>query len=182
MSAAIFWTSIRLMNWKLYIAAIDESLCFVGSHNGTLQELEKWADSRFTDYSLVHDEDRLKPFSEQLSLYLQGRQSHFTLSFGYKGTPFQEAVWQALLEIPYGQTRTYSDIAASIQKPTAVRAVGAAIGSNPLLIVIPCHRVVGKNGALTGYRGGLSMKRRLLQLEQLVHEHAVNEQLVNVHS
>ena len=72
----------------------------------------------------------------------------------YKGTSFQMAVWNALCQIPYGQTFTYSDIANQIGKPAAVRAVGAAIGANPLLITVPCHRVIGKSGALTGYRGG----------------------------
>jgi len=76
-------------------------------------------------------------------------------------------VWKALNEIPYGQTKTYSDIAHSINKPAAVRAVGAAIGANPILLAVPCHRIVGKNGTLTGYRGGLEMKKKLLELEKL---------------
>jgi methylated-DNA-[protein]-cysteine S-methyltransferase len=78
-------------------------------------------------------------------------------------------VWNALCEIPYGQTQSYSDIANYIAKPASVRAVGTAIGANPVLISVPCHRVIGKNGSLTGYRGGLDMKTKLLQLENENH-------------
>ncbi|RXZ77651.1 methylated-DNA--[protein]-cysteine S-methyltransferase [Paenibacillaceae bacterium] len=85
-----------------------------------------------------------------------------------RGTPFQKAVWKALCEIPYGQTRSYSDIAHQIQKSAAVRAVGTAIGTNPILITVTCHRVIGKNGSLTGYRGGMEMKMILLELERNV--------------
>ena len=106
------------------------------------------------------------PFSEQIIEYLEGERENFTLSFDYKGTAFQQAVWKALCEIPYGQTKSYSDVANTIDKPKAVRAVGAAIGKNPILITVPCHRVVGKNGSLTGFRGGLEMKKQLLELEQ----------------
>ena len=98
--------------------------------------------------------------------YLEGKRKIFTVPFDFNGTAFQLAVWNALCEIPYGQTKSYSDIANYINKPAAVRAVGAAIGANPVLITVPCHRVVGKNGSLTGYRGGLEMKTQLLDLER----------------
>ncbi len=90
---------------------------------------------------------------------------NFTIPFDFHGTTFQLDVWKALSEIPYGQTKSYSEIANQIQKPRAVRAVGSAIGANPILITVPCHRVIGKNGALTGYRGGMEMKTKLLKLE-----------------
>ena len=98
--------------------------------------------------------------------YLEGKRKDFTLSFDYNGTAFQQAVWKALCEIPYGQTKSYSDVANHINKPAAVRAVGAAIGKNPILITVFCHRVIGKDGSLTGFRGGLEMKKQLLELEQ----------------
>ncbi len=82
------------------------------------------------------------------------------------GTAFEQAVWRQLMTIPYGQTRSYSDIAAALRRPTAVRAVGHAIGKNPILLFVPCHRVIGKDGSLTGYAAGLAMKRFLLDLEQ----------------
>ena len=82
------------------------------------------------------------------------------------GTKFQKSVWTELQKIPFGETSTYSDIAEKINKPSAFRAVGSAIGANPVMIVIPCHRVIGKSGKLTGFRGGLLMKQKLLALEK----------------
>lgn len=90
----------------------------------------------------------------------------FSLPLAARGTAFQQAVWQALCDIPYGETRSYSDIARTIGKPDAVRAVGAANGRNPLSIIVPCHRVIGQNGSLTGYAGGLEIKKALLALER----------------
>lgn len=90
----------------------------------------------------------------------------FDLKLDFIGTDFQKAVWQALLTIPFGETRSYAEIARQIKHPTAVRAVGAANGKNPVSIVAPCHRVVGSNGALTGFAGGLAVKDFLLRLEQ----------------
>jgi methylated-DNA-[protein]-cysteine S-methyltransferase len=91
----------------------------------------------------------------------------FDLPLDPQGTDFQKRVWQALLSIPYGETRSYSQIAATIGSPAAVRAVGAANGANPLPIVVPCHRVIGSNGKLVGYGGGLPLKIRLLEIEGL---------------
>ena len=102
----------------------------------------------------------------QLQEYFEGKRTSFDLPILPKGTPFQLAVWKRLLEIPYGEVRTYGQIAAEIGNPAASRAVGQAANRNPLWIVIPCHRVIGKNHSLTGYAGGLDMKRRLLLLEQ----------------
>jgi methylated-DNA-[protein]-cysteine S-methyltransferase len=102
----------------------------------------------------------------QLDEYLAGQRSTFDLPLSlHMGTEFQQAVWRALLNIPSGATRSYGAISAEIGRPAAVRAVGGAIGHNPLSIVIPCHRVVGATGALTGYAGGLARKIALLQLE-----------------
>lgn len=102
----------------------------------------------------------------QLQEYFEGRRKAFDLPITLKGTPFQIAVWQALLGIPYGEVRTYGQIAAEIGNPTACRAVGQAANRNPLWILVPCHRVLGKNSALTGYAGGLDMKQWLLDLER----------------
>jgi len=102
----------------------------------------------------------------QLSEYFQGTRTRFDLPLDLKGTAFQVAVWRALLEIPYGQTRSYGEIAKAIAKPGAARAVGMANHENRIAIVVPCHRVVGQNGKLTGYAGGLDLKRQLLAIEQ----------------
>ncbi len=165
-SKTLYWTRLACGDWRLHMAAGPQGLCFVGSQDGTFEELADWADARLPGCALVRDEEKMRPYAAQLTEYLQGARDRFTVSFDLRGTPFQLAVWDALLGIPFGQTESYSDIANRIRKPSAARAVGAAIGANPLLIAVPCHRVLGKTGALTGYRGGLEMKKRLLQLER----------------
>ena len=102
---------------------------------------------------------------KQLNEYFAHQREMFTVPLHPSGTPFQLRVWKALEEIPYGHTRTYMDLARALGQPGAVRAVGAANGSNPLPIFLPCHRVVGSNGSLTGYGGGLEVKLALLRLE-----------------
>ena len=101
----------------------------------------------------------------QLNEYFTRERRRFEVPLDLRGTPFQEKVWRALLDIPYGETRTYAQIAAGIGSPSAVRAVGAANGANPVAIIVPCHRVVATGGGLGGYGGGLEMKKRLLSLE-----------------
>lgn len=102
----------------------------------------------------------------QLEQYFAGERRSFDLPVAPLGTPFQRSVWKALTEIPYGETWTYGQLAEAIGRPTAARAVGAANGANPLPIVVPCHRVIGSSGTLTGYRGGIRFKRALLDLER----------------
>lgn len=97
----------------------------------------------------------------------KNKRETFTFPIDAYGTAFQLSVWNTVREIPYGKTYSYTEIADRIQKPTAVRAVASAIAANPILITIPCHRVIGKNGKLTGFRGGLEMKKELLVLEKL---------------
>lgn len=108
----------------------------------------------------------LQQTAEQLQQYFAGERSHFDIPLDLRsGTAFQQRVWQSLLAIEPGQTWSYGSVSQHIGQPSAVRAVGAAIGRNPISIVVPCHRVVGANGALTGYAGGLNRKTALLQLE-----------------
>jgi methylated-DNA-[protein]-cysteine S-methyltransferase len=165
-NSSIYWTLLTHEYWNLHIAATSEGLCYVGSQNQPFEELAEWSNARFPDSTLIRDEEKLQPYAHELIEYLQGTRKSFTVPFDFLGTPFQLAVWNALCSIPYGQTKSYSDIANQIQRPAAVRAVGAAIGANPVLITVPCHRVIGKNGALTGYRGGMDMKKKLLHLER----------------
>lgn len=116
----------------------------------------------------------LNAAAQQLIEYFSKARTEFALPLRPEGTPFQQSVWRALQAIPYGKTASYQDIAQSIGKPNACRAVGGANHVNPLPIIIPCHRVIGANGALTGYAGGLEIKRRLLALEGLeLEEHHV---------
>ena len=117
--------------------------------------------------SLVEDVDHpiLCLAEQQLGEYFAGARKSFDLPLDFAGTPFQKKVWAELLNIPFGQTRTYGQIANAIGKPRAFRAVGAANGKNPISIVAPCHRVIGKDGSLTGFAGGLEAKECLLGIE-----------------
>ena len=105
------------------------------------------------------------PVAQQLFEYFSGKRKAFELDLAPRGTEFQLAVWNALLAIPYGDTISYAELARRIGKPSAVRAVGAANGANPIPVIIPCHRVIGSNGTLTGYGGGIERKQWLLALE-----------------
>lgn len=112
-----------------------------------------------------HDHSILNDAESQLTEYFAGQRTQFNLPLEFKGTDFQKAVWSALLNIPFGETRTYKQIAESIGNVKAVRAVGAANGKNPISIIAPCHRVIGANGKLVGFAGGLENKEILLKLE-----------------
>lgn len=114
------------------------------------------------------DDDALPALREQLDAYWAGTLQDFDLPLAPPGTPWQQQVWAALRTIPFGQTWSYGQLAAHLGRPTASRAVGAANGRNPVFLVVPCHRVVASTGALTGYAGGLAMKRRLLDHERAV--------------
>lgn len=168
-SITIYWSLLTHQQWNMYVAATENGLCFTGSLNESFDEVIQWAAKNYPGSPLIEDTERLKPYAEQLIEYLEGKRTDFTIPSDCKGTEFQTEVWKALCRIPYGETRTYSDIARIINKPKAMRAVGAAIGKNPVMMIVPCHRVIGKNGSLTGFRGGMEMKRRLLELEKEYH-------------
>ena len=119
----------------------------------------------FPGDELVEDAVRTAPVEEQLGEYFAGERTSFDLELAAAGTAFQKAVWHDLLDIPAGQTRTYSEVARRLGRPGASRAVGRANATNPIPIVVPCHRVVGADGSLTGYAGGLKIKRGLLEIE-----------------
>lgn len=114
----------------------------------------------------IEDRQPLRDAIDQLEAYFAGTLRNFTLKLAPVGTPFQQSVWQALQDIPYGETTSYGALARQLGKPQASRAVGAANGRNPLAIVIPCHRVIGSTGKLTGYAGGLDIKEALLDFER----------------
>ncbi|MMZ60340.1 Methylated-DNA--protein-cysteine methyltransferase, inducible [compost metagenome] len=166
LSQSVYWTELHHQEWQLYLAATSKGLCYVSSNSAPFEELASWAARRMPHASLIQADDQLHLYGKEIAEYLEGRRDQFTISFDLQGTAFQLEVWHALLKIPYGTTCSYSDVAERIGKPSASRAVGTAIGANPLLIRVPCHRVIGKNGALTGYRGGIDMKTSLLRLEQ----------------
>ncbi|AOP16005.1 methylated-DNA--[protein]-cysteine S-methyltransferase [Bacillus licheniformis] len=161
----VYWRTLICRGWQIHIGATARGLCFTGGWNQGFEDLAAWAEKRFTQPVFIRDDKGLAEYAEQLQAYLNGKRTHFSFPVDLAGTPFQLAVWKALSEIPYGSTCSYFDIAEHIEKQAAVRAVGAAIGANPLLMVVPCHRVIGKSGQLTGYRGGLDMKKELMMME-----------------
>ena len=161
----IYWTRLIHEQWNMYIAATAQGLCYVGWQNKGMEELENWAKKRLPSHELIENTMKVQSYTNGLIDYLTGKSKNFSEPVDLHGTPFQQDVWKALQEIPYGQTVSYTDIAVRLQKPGSVRAVGTAIGANPVLITVPCHRVLAKSGALAGYRGGLEMKEQLLALE-----------------
>lgn len=114
----------------------------------------------------VSNPEMFETACQQLTEYFNGQRKRFDLKLAPRGTAFQKQVWKALIDIPYGRTVSYGELAEKIGNPKAFRAVGAANGRNPISIVIPCHRVIGRNGSLTGFGGGLSVKKFLLDLEK----------------
>ncbi|NVZ54303.1 methylated-DNA--[protein]-cysteine S-methyltransferase [Pseudomonas sp. B6002] len=136
-----------------------------GKLNAILWEKDRPNRVRLGDLHEANDSPVLLETQRQLKEYFAGTRNHFELELDFTGTDFQKQVWQALLTIPFGETRSYSDIARQIGNPKAVRAVGAANGRNPISIIAPCHRVIGASGELTGFAGGLEAKQYLLALE-----------------
>ena len=166
----------RFVEWmspcgKLVLASVGDELLMCdwadGWHHGTIM-------SRFERLLPLSFESGTSPVIEralaELRAYFKGERKAFDLPLRYVGTEFQRAVWSALERVPYGELVRYGDIAEAIGRPKAARAVGAAVGQNPFSIIVPCHRVIGRDGTLVGYGGGYDAKRRLLALEMGVPE------------
>ena len=150
------WGPLRLL-------ATDGGLCRVVLPGET--GVDRWVARYLRGNVALEGAAILQQAAEQLQAYLGGMRRTFDLALDLRGTPFQQAVWSQLQEIPYGETRSYAQIAAALGRPQSSRAVGQANGANPLPIVIPCHRVVQSDGSLGGYGGGLALKQALLRLE-----------------
>jgi len=142
----------------LLLAASDDGLHAIEFHDAR-HPVKRGDDWRDGNHPLLREAER------QLREYFAGKRRSFDLPLAPKGTPFQREVWQALASIPYGRTSSYGELAARVGRPSASRAIGAANGRNPLPIVLPCHRVIGADGSLTGFGGGLPTKQFLLKLE-----------------
>jgi epoxyqueuosine reductase len=146
-------------------ASSPRGLGFLGFGEQAAVLAVAWARRWWPKARLVHDQSAPPELAVQLTAYFAGELREWSLPLDLRGTPFQLQAWQALRQIPYGTTRAYSEHAAVIGHPRAVRAVGAANGANPIALIVPCHRLIGKGGALVKYGGGLEIKRRLLELE-----------------
>ena len=162
MSPTLYYTFHTVFNRLYTIASTEKGLAYVSPDDGNLEPLE----THFKNFKLQEDASMNAGSIKQIEEYIAGTRKEFDLDLDIQiGTPFQQSVWQTLLTIPFGQTQHYGAIADGINNPKAVRAVGGAIGRNPISIVIPCHRIIGKNGSLTGYSGGIDVKIKLLAIE-----------------
>ncbi|HZF24676.1 MAG TPA: methylated-DNA--[protein]-cysteine S-methyltransferase [Steroidobacteraceae bacterium] len=154
--AAIYWHEIDSPIGRLLLVGERERLKLLHFQSASRRRPEEgW----------IADSSAFESVRRQLREYFAGRRRAFDLGLMMPGTPFQCAVWSALRAIPYGETISYAELARRLGRPRAVRAVGSANGANPLPIVVPCHRVIGSDGSLTGFGGGLELKRSLLALE-----------------
>jgi len=153
----LYWHEIDSAVGRLLLAGDGESLIHVGFQSGPRpsRPMDGW----------IADIAPFRTAIAQLDEYFAGKRRRFDLPLAPRGTEFQRRVWRALTEIPYGETVSYGELARRIAKPSASRAVGLANGANPLPIIVPCHRVIGADGSLTGFGGGLPIKRKLLALE-----------------
>lgn len=126
---------------------------------------EQWIARRFANFELVRDQRENDSVHRELQEYFLGKRKRFASKIRLEGTDFQLQVWTALRSIPYGETTSYKSVAMTVGNPSATRAVGAAVGRNPVPIIVPCHRVIGENGHLVGFGGGIERKKKLLKLE-----------------
>jgi methylated-DNA-[protein]-cysteine S-methyltransferase len=157
MTGTTYWTTVDSPLGQLLLTADEQGITGLHMDGGAYgnQPSAEW----------VEDASRFDKARRQLEEYFAGVRTEFDLPLRPTGTPFQHEVWAALQTIPYGEVRSYGEIAAQIGRPGASRAVGLANGRNPIAVIVPCHRVVGASGSLTGYGGGLHRKRLLLDLE-----------------
>lgn len=166
-----FWSQGIDMGWgeaNVTVASSGQGLCWVNSGDRGEEEerLRTWVRRHFPGHWLARALRPNHQVLKELTEYFQGVRREFSPQLHLAGTEFQQKVWQALTGIPFGETRSYLDIATSVGLPKGSRAVGGAIHNNPVSFIVPCHRVIGKNGSLTGYAGGLALKAALLELEK----------------
>jgi len=163
MKNPIFYTYLNSSIGELLLAADETGLISVGFPAGKM--------ARRHESHWILDPDRFRDVVQQLNAYFAGELRNFNVRLALYGTNFQARVWKALQDIPYGATSSYADVAASIGSPKASRAVGAANARNPVPIIVPCHRVIGKSGNMVGFGGGIKAKQQLLSLERLSLQH-----------
>lgn len=168
----VYWSSVPSPLGECMVMATDVGVCWTGTPGTAIDDGLFRTNRWFQVERVVHDE-HVEPLAravDELQRYFAGERIQFSCPLDLRGTPFQLSVWQKLCRIPYGETRSYGEIALAIGQPAASRAVGAANGANPVALIVPCHRVIGSKGTLTGYGGGLSTKAWLLALEGVRHK------------
>ncbi len=163
LSTHIFSTSVG----ELFVAVDEDSALVQLQFADGLSREEREEQLSRRGYAVRRQRNACKDVERQVRDYLRGRRREFALELAPGGTRFQRRVWQEVAKIPFGRTVSYGEIARRVRRPTAVRAVGRCNATNPIVIIVPCHRVVGSNGNLTGYGGGIATKRALLELESI---------------
>lgn len=168
---SIYISAFKTAIGELLLGDFEGQLCMMdwkyrSKRNAIDARIQQYLNADFVS----KETDLHREAKQQMAAYLSGERKAFNLPITFAGSDFQQKVWTALMEIPYGQTCTYLALSQSLNNPKAVRAVAAANGANALSIIVPCHRVIGSNGALIGYAGGLPAKEKLLQLEGALHQ------------
>lgn len=167
LSSRVYYSEMESSIGPLTIATTEKGVCWInfGTIDDNLFILKRWVKRWVNSDQIIKAEDQLDIVKKQLTEYFSKERHEFDLEIDLYGTSFQKIVWTSLLDIPYGEIRAYKDIAIKINAPKAVRAIGGANHNNPVAIIVPCHRVIGSNGNLVGYGGGLNIKQYLLELE-----------------
>lgn len=165
--SAIFYDEMDSPLGPLTVVCSDLGVCLIefGSIKQSLTNINLWMKKNLIKSELSFNQEEVQPVITQLEQYFNGERTEFDLPIDLVGTKFQKLVWEQLRKIDFGETKTYKEIAREIGAPKAVRAIGGANNRNPLPIIIPCHRVIGSNGALVGYGGGVDKKEILLEIE-----------------
>ena len=165
MSNVFYWTKMEHPLGIFYLMASEQGLCRITWPHESFDAITRFQKHHAPHRALVEDPERLEAMIDQLEEYWSAQRHDFDIPLDLMGTPFQIGVWTALQTILYGTVSTYGAVARQIRNPMATRAVAAAIGQNPVPIIVPCHRVIGKDKTLTGFGGGLSLKAHMLRLE-----------------
>lgn len=164
----VYWDAVETPRGDCVIMATEKGICWAGTPGTAAESGKAWVTRMMKDVTFVQDGSFpiIKHAATQMNKYFSGEEVEFEGPFDLYGTAFQKAVWSEMLRIPYGKTKTYGEVAGLIGFPKTSRAVGGACNANPVAVLVPCHRIVGSNGKLTGYGGGLPTKEWLLKLER----------------
>lgn len=161
----LFFTHYKFNQWRFVLVGTRKGICYIKEESESDADLDRFKLKYFPCFQWIERDHCFVEAKHALSAYLSKKSIIIDFEIDEYGTDFQRLVWQQLRQLPYGQTTSYQAVAQQIGRPKAVRAVAQAIGKNPLILFTPCHRVIGKNGGLTGYRAGLNLKKKFIKLE-----------------
>jgi len=170
MKANVYYYIFETVFGNIFIASTDTGLCIANFVDENYDKQLSWLNKYFHEDNIFKNKDKNINVYNQLEEYFKGDRKSFDLTLDILGTPFQKQVWRVLEEIPYGKIFTYKDVAIELGDSKKSRAVGGAVGKNPIIIILPCHRVIGSSGKMTGFSslGGIELKKKLLELEKSI--------------